>query len=327
MLNVATVIAIVGGIAFIVGLFGGGIKLKEVQIPVIPAPLRFLSIIAGGILIGIAVWFPTSPATPSLLTSTKIPNTPTPEPTEIPTPVPSADKPTVSSQYRVLLDTYHGGETLSSVEETLLQNKGFQFENATGPFTANLLSNYDVLVIWLPQYSDGQTRFIDDELIAIRDYVYEGGSAFLIGLGWVWTDYQKESIEEYPLNIIVDGSGIYFTDAHIVSNGNDGDNETPVTFYSPFINEHPITQNVNKVRAKEKAVPGSLMVESPAIPIIFGDDNTKDTQGVKNPVILAVTTLGDGKIVALQHNKYVKLSDEFDNFQLLENVLMWLVRE
>lgn len=63
MVNVETIVAIVGGIAFLVGLFGGGVKAKEILIPRLPAWSRTLSCIVGLALMGEAIWLTRSPAT------------------------------------------------------------------------------------------------------------------------------------------------------------------------------------------------------------------------------------------------------------------------
>ena len=56
MLSVPMVVAVVGGIAFLVGLLGGGIEVKEVRLPQMPGWARLLSSVTGVMLIGIAVW-------------------------------------------------------------------------------------------------------------------------------------------------------------------------------------------------------------------------------------------------------------------------------
>lgn len=50
-MDVSTVIAIIGGIALLVGVFGGGIELKELKVPPINSTLRIISFVLGVILI------------------------------------------------------------------------------------------------------------------------------------------------------------------------------------------------------------------------------------------------------------------------------------
>jgi len=55
-MDAIAVIAAIGGIALLLGIFGGGIKAKEVDIPILPVPVRILSSVIGTILIGTAIW-------------------------------------------------------------------------------------------------------------------------------------------------------------------------------------------------------------------------------------------------------------------------------
>jgi hypothetical protein len=61
-MTLPTVLAIAGCIALLVGLFGGGVKAREIEVPTISILPRILSGIAGLVLIGIAMWlfFPNS---------------------------------------------------------------------------------------------------------------------------------------------------------------------------------------------------------------------------------------------------------------------------
>ena len=70
-MSVPTVIAVVGGIALLIGIFGGGVKAKEIEIPLINARVRVFSIITGMVLL----------ITAALLSSPVIT---TPAPTQIP---------------------------------------------------------------------------------------------------------------------------------------------------------------------------------------------------------------------------------------------------
>lgn len=54
-MDVSAIIAIIGGIALLVGVFGGGIEAKEIKIPPIQATFRVISFALGIILILVAV--------------------------------------------------------------------------------------------------------------------------------------------------------------------------------------------------------------------------------------------------------------------------------
>ena len=54
-MDVSAIIAIIGGIALLVGVFGGGIEIKEFKVPQIQAAFRIISFAVGVILILVAV--------------------------------------------------------------------------------------------------------------------------------------------------------------------------------------------------------------------------------------------------------------------------------
>lgn len=61
-MNLPVIFAIAGCAALLVGLFGGGVKAKEIVIPKISTLPRILSSVAGLVLIGIAIWVSPNPA-------------------------------------------------------------------------------------------------------------------------------------------------------------------------------------------------------------------------------------------------------------------------
>ncbi len=50
------VLAIAGSIALLAGLFRGGVKAKEIEVPTLARGSRILSSLLGIVLIGIAIW-------------------------------------------------------------------------------------------------------------------------------------------------------------------------------------------------------------------------------------------------------------------------------
>jgi hypothetical protein len=81
IMNVPTVIAVVGGIALLIGIFGGGIEAERIKIPIINSRIRVFSTITGIVLIAVAVLLSafspaqlstTLPAPPSQPPSTEI---------------------------------------------------------------------------------------------------------------------------------------------------------------------------------------------------------------------------------------------------------------
>jgi hypothetical protein len=54
-MSVETILTIFGGIALLVGIFGGGVKAKEIEVPLINTRVRIISAITGIVLITVAV--------------------------------------------------------------------------------------------------------------------------------------------------------------------------------------------------------------------------------------------------------------------------------
>ncbi|MBK8902188.1 MAG: hypothetical protein IPM53_13465 [Anaerolineaceae bacterium] len=228
-------------------------------------------------------------------------------------------------QSRILLDQYHGMSLFSSRHVRELRKNGFDLLRINSALDKNILSETDVLVIWFTRYHENIfARFTSEEIDLIREYVEGGGAAFLIGLGWVWTSYEdRPAIDDYPLNLIAEPFGIFFSEAAITDVGGVSYEQEPIAFHRPFFASHPITENVEKIGASD-SIPGSLIVEEPAIPVVWGSDETSDSDGFRNPVVLAANeNAGSGRIVCLQHASYVE-KFEFDNFILLQNIFNWL---
>jgi hypothetical protein len=76
-MSVPTVIAVVGGIALLIGIFGGGVKAKEVEIPSINTRARVVSVIIGTVLLAAAALLsspgilPVAPAVPTEIQPTQ----------------------------------------------------------------------------------------------------------------------------------------------------------------------------------------------------------------------------------------------------------------
>jgi hypothetical protein len=76
------VLAIAGSIALLIGLFGGGVKAKEIEVPKLSIGPRILSSLLGIVLIGIAIRLPNPPQSTESSTSTPISPT-EPAPTQV----------------------------------------------------------------------------------------------------------------------------------------------------------------------------------------------------------------------------------------------------
>jgi hypothetical protein len=229
---------------------------------------------------------------------------------------------TQTQSINVLVDTYHGEELLDGDHRKLFRDEGITFEFNDKAITKVQLKRYDIFIIVFAKYNEGTPAFDLSEIEAVREYIDEGGSVFLIGLAWVWTQIGHNRIGDFPLNLISDDFGIWFSEETVWDLTYD---ESP-SFYPPFLNEnHSITKNIKKLSAP-KSLPGSLIIKPPAEALVWGDNNTRtDDTDSKHPIIMAATTAGKGKLVCLQHGAYVtNNSEENDNLKLLANTLHWL---
>lgn len=83
-MTVPAVLAIAGVVVLLVGILGGGIRAKEIEIPTVPPLGRLMACAIGFGLIGMAIWM-SSPRDPLVVSPTELPATPmplTPEGTE-----------------------------------------------------------------------------------------------------------------------------------------------------------------------------------------------------------------------------------------------------
>lgn len=228
--------------------------------------------------------------------------------------------------YKLLVDQYHGSKIFDNSESIWnLRQWGFDVETLRQPYTPAALRQADLLVIWFTRTFNGTlASFTDADIQMIHAYLNEGGNVFLIGLGWVWADFEdKPSIGSYPLNQIAAPYGIFYTKSVIREAGTHYQ-ENPIAFHKPFMAAHPITTDINRIEAAE-SVPGSLLVQPPAVPLIWGNDQLADGEGRRHPVMMAASEGSHGRLVCLQHSSYVE-QNRHDNFALLRNTLNWLVK-
>lgn len=239
-------------------------------------------------------------------------------------PVPLTNLPSKESFYRVLIDEYHGRPLFKGRLQRELKGKGFEVITMNEPYSRSELFVSDIFAIWFPRYFEGkEAHFSNVEVALIKEYLEQGGNALLVGLGWAWTRHGRQSIDTYPLNHIADDYGIFFNDAVISHMSGVSHDEQAISFHQPFMGHHSITQNVSQI-SSPKSAPGSLVVSSSATPLIWGSDQLRDSDGARNPIILAAASAGQGKLVCLQHAGYIDSLHD-DNFILLVNIFNWLV--
>jgi hypothetical protein len=74
-MGIEAILTIVGGVALLVGIFGGGVKAKEIEVPPIHTGLRVVSALTGIVLIVIAI-FLSKPELLQVIRQTQQPSTP-----------------------------------------------------------------------------------------------------------------------------------------------------------------------------------------------------------------------------------------------------------
>jgi hypothetical protein len=96
----------------------------------------------------------------------------------------------------------------SSIFQSNLINNGYSFSTISGTISAASLLNTDILLFgndW-----NNQQAYSVSELTAIQNFVSNGGSVFIAGLGWSW----PQTLSLYPMNQVASLFGFeYTTDA------------------------------------------------------------------------------------------------------------------
>ena len=220
-----------------------------------------------------------------------------------------------TSPYRILIDDQHSNDqTFDKFNAIHIEN--FIFEKSdTSEFTGETLSQYDGVIIVYDGFPQSKL-FSENNIKAIQDYMNQGGRLFLVGIGWVWTQYSQQSIQDYPLNRIAGQYGILFNKDSVCKENK----KELVEIGSELMDvQHPITKNLRIIASGSGAIVGSLQVISPAHAII----------SCKKPTpILAVNQIGKAKIAVLVHEDFIWKnldSQQYDNYELLRNILAWLV--
>ncbi len=182
------ILAIAGSVALLVGLFGGGVKAKEIEVPKISTLARIFSSLVGIILIGIAIKLPDplsptgtsaipsippiEPAsvqqwiTPSSPEPTNAPtDTPTDTPTSTPTDTPS---PSPSPTARPTMEIIQFG----SPSDLSLLNRLFEWQVGNSPINTYQLTSSSNAITLIANGHTGQWAEEDSE--PIISYPIEG---------------------------------------------------------------------------------------------------------------------------------------------------------
>ena len=169
---------------------------------------------------------------------------------------------------------YNLGPMGTSSFAALLEKNGFTVSRSTeGPINAEKLKRYDVLV--LMSIGDNYT---DDEVSAIRDFVYNGGGLYLIGSNWGDVDGDQD----FSFNKIAKSFGVSFANNEIVTD-NDHNIVYPVFVQVTDLRPSPITNNVSEfyyIMGTYLKDPGTSSVVAYTYNESFGDQGTTDSEGI-----------------------------------------------
>jgi hypothetical protein len=100
------ILAISGSVALLIGLFGGGVKAKEIEIPTLARGARMLSGLFGIVLIGTSIWLSAPNAPPESPTALPIPPTEESASTQIiPTDMPDTTQTPMDTPTNILTNT------------------------------------------------------------------------------------------------------------------------------------------------------------------------------------------------------------------------------
>jgi hypothetical protein len=252
-----------------------------------------------------------------------------------PTLTPTVD---VAQRARVLFDEAHSEWTsitsnfLAFANDLRLQDYTVE-RHTEGPFTDDLLANFDILVV-----GTAWGDFTVAELDSIQQFVASGGGLFITGLGWSWVNPDLgRTLDNYPMNRIATRFGLRFLDDIICdpTNHYPDDNDCTPTFSAMAV--HPIASGLMAV--------GGPILPSPiehlsgtAQAVIFGDADAYSNKGYysasTNPPVVMAVEYGAGRVVALGHEAYLGTTDcnsdgtperdDYDNAQLGRNIIDWL---
>jgi hypothetical protein len=93
---------------------------------------------------------------------------------------------------------------ISTLKNALIADN-YTFGTLNGNITSTSLANTDVLILgndW-----NGTQPYLASELAALDNFVANGGSIFIAGLGWSW----PQALNLYPMNAVANLFGIQFT--------------------------------------------------------------------------------------------------------------------
>ncbi|MHA1846692.1 MAG: hypothetical protein ACTSXU_03525 [Promethearchaeota archaeon] len=202
------------------------------------------------------------------------------------------------------------------------------------PVTLDKISDYNVIIIGAPI----ENQFSDDEIKVFKEYVYQGGSLFILN------DQGGDPTNKNNLSKLTREFGIMFkTNVLINKNAEDDEDEQLITI-SDFYN-HFIMRGIEKIALKSpcslvildnvpNANPSAVAFTGPFTSELEWDGNRwVEKKGSKIPVV-AISKYGAGKIVALGTTRILSSLinkkhgfNAVNNSKFISNVFAWLVNK
>ena len=176
-----------------------------------------------------------------------------------------------------------------------LQNRGNSVDFSKEQLDFDLLSKYDVLILFIPfKY------FQEDEREAIVQFVKDGGGLIIFGEDGGYMDNKGIATDINSISIFF---GIRFN-RDVVEDSRINRKERDCHPIIRKFEQHPVTEGVCSIGY----ICGcSLNVQSPATALAFGNSTTyADGKKGDEVVVLAAATYGKGKIVAIGDTEFLE---------------------
>jgi len=229
----------------------------------------------------------------------------------------------------VLIDASHNQYYVNKVGvnglvENIKSDLGWDVEINYGPLTYDTLKDYDVVIILNPG-----NDLTDDEIVALREYVENGGGLILAG---DWYKYVNPT-----LNKVLEGYGLAFEKTELMD-----DEDNSGRPYYPYVGVYnrdvPITKFIPDgwkmyYNGDTIAVSGNAVWVIRAFETSYAvnaDGNVVHEKGTQ-PVVAAAVQVGKGRIVVYGSSK--GFSDSYNGnyisttWPFIKGALMWLVGE
>ena len=214
-------------------------------------------------------------------------------------------------------DGYPAGKV--SEIRPILENKNYSFTTLGGDLTPSRLETTSTLFIMNPK-----TGFSNTELSTLNDFVRDGGSLLLVGLGWYWTHYQDPDINTYPIQQVGELFGVRWL-RHYITDATDNVDASPI--FIPLapdggggdsVGPEVILKDVDRVLGA--GYPGPVKTVAGDWTVLLTGDSD-----ASSPSTNAVARrYGQGRVVAVGDDNIFDDLNSLDNAAFATNAAKWL---